>query len=143
MKSVQIWSFFLPVFSCIRTNCEDIRTKKTPYLDTFHALFLCGTLFFVIYKKIYINVCKHSFGVSRPYSQSKINIRGTLNIVFPNEINHFGNQFGQRSMSDYIGVPEENTCVCNGYMQNWVVNVVSDGYFSLTLKKYIINSSFP
>ena len=31
-------SFFWPVFSYIRTDYRKIRTKKTPYLDTFHVV---------------------------------------------------------------------------------------------------------
>ena len=45
MKSVQIRTFFLSVFSCIRTEYGDLikKTDKygpeiTPYLDTFHAV---------------------------------------------------------------------------------------------------------
>ena len=30
--------FFWSVFLCIQTECWKIRTKKTPYLDTFHAV---------------------------------------------------------------------------------------------------------
>ena len=35
VKSVQIRSFFLSVFSCIRT---EYGLERTPYLDTFHAV---------------------------------------------------------------------------------------------------------
>ena len=35
VKSVQIWSFFWSVFSCIRA---EYGPEKTPYLDTFHAV---------------------------------------------------------------------------------------------------------
>ena len=38
VKSVQIWKFSWSVFSCIRT-------KKTPYLDTFHAVGVWGLPF--------------------------------------------------------------------------------------------------
>ena len=38
MKSVQIRSFLCSVFSCIRTEYRKIRNRKTPYLDTFHAV---------------------------------------------------------------------------------------------------------
>ena len=52
VKSVKIRSFFWSVFSCIRTEYGDLRSKapysvrildkygpkKTPYLDTFHAV---------------------------------------------------------------------------------------------------------
>ena len=37
-KSTQIRSFFWSVFSCIWTEYRKIRARKTPYLDTFHAL---------------------------------------------------------------------------------------------------------
>ena len=37
-KSAQIPRFFWPVFSCIRTEYRKIRTRKTPYLDTFLAV---------------------------------------------------------------------------------------------------------
>ena len=44
LKSVQIRSFFWSVFSCIRTEYGDLRSKyrpeKIPYLDTFRAVFL-------------------------------------------------------------------------------------------------------
>ena len=44
VKSVQIRSFFWSVFSCIRTEYGDLRSKyrpeKIPYLDTFRAVFL-------------------------------------------------------------------------------------------------------
>ena len=33
--SVEIWSYFWSVFSCIRT---EYRSEKSPYLDTFHAV---------------------------------------------------------------------------------------------------------
>ena len=36
-KSVQIRSFFQSVFSCIQYEYRKIRTRKTPYLDTFRA----------------------------------------------------------------------------------------------------------
>ena len=42
LKSVQIWSFFWSVFSCIRTeyssNTGKYGPEKPPYLDTFHAV---------------------------------------------------------------------------------------------------------
>ena len=38
VKSVQIRSFFWSVFSCVQTEYRKIRTRKTPYLDTFHAV---------------------------------------------------------------------------------------------------------
>ena len=37
VKSIQRRSFFRSAFSCIRTEYRKIRTRKTPYLDTFHA----------------------------------------------------------------------------------------------------------
>ena len=37
-KRVQIQSFFWSVVSCIRTEYRKIRTRKTPYLGTFHAV---------------------------------------------------------------------------------------------------------
>ena len=44
VKSAQIRSFFCSVFSCIRTEYGDLRSKyrpeKIPYLDTFRAVFL-------------------------------------------------------------------------------------------------------
>ena len=40
MKSVRIQIFFWSVFSCIRTKNMKMRTKRTPYLDTFHAVAL-------------------------------------------------------------------------------------------------------
>ena len=36
VKSVQIGSFFWSVFSCIR---PEYGPEKTPYLDTFHAVY--------------------------------------------------------------------------------------------------------
>ena len=38
VKSAQIRTFFWSVFSCIRTEYKKIRTIKTPYLGTFHAM---------------------------------------------------------------------------------------------------------
>ena len=38
MKSVQIRNLFWYVFSCIQSEYRKIRTEKTPYLDTFHAV---------------------------------------------------------------------------------------------------------
>ena len=38
VKSVEIRCFFWSVFSCIRTEYRKIRTKRTPYLYTFHAV---------------------------------------------------------------------------------------------------------
>ena len=38
MKSVQILSFFWSVFSRIQSKYWKIRTRKTPYLDTFHEV---------------------------------------------------------------------------------------------------------
>ena len=40
MKSVEIRSFFWPVFSCIQSEYRKIRTRKSPYLGTFHAVIL-------------------------------------------------------------------------------------------------------
>ena len=37
MKKVQIRSFFWSIFSCIWIEYTKILTRKTPYLDTFHA----------------------------------------------------------------------------------------------------------
>ena len=39
VKSVQVRSFFWPVFSCIRTECGP---KKTPHLGTFHPVTCCS-----------------------------------------------------------------------------------------------------
>ena len=38
VKSVQRRSLFWSVFSCIWTEYRKIRTRNTPYLDTFHAV---------------------------------------------------------------------------------------------------------
>ena len=38
VKSVQIRRFFWSVISCIRTEYRKKWTRKTPYLDTFHAV---------------------------------------------------------------------------------------------------------
>ena len=38
VKSVQIRSFFWSVFSRIQSKYGKIRTRKNPYLDTFHAV---------------------------------------------------------------------------------------------------------
>ena len=38
VKCVQIRSFFWSIFSCIQSEYRKIRTKKTSYLDTFHAV---------------------------------------------------------------------------------------------------------
>ena len=38
VKSVQIRSFFWSVFPYIQCEYRKIRTRKTPYLDTFHAV---------------------------------------------------------------------------------------------------------
>ena len=38
MKNVQIRSFFCSVFSCVWNEYRKIRTKKTPSLETFHAV---------------------------------------------------------------------------------------------------------
>ena len=38
MKSVQIRSFFWPVFFCIQTEYRKIRTRKNPCLDIFHTV---------------------------------------------------------------------------------------------------------
>ena len=43
VKSVQIRSFFWSVFSCIQTEYGDTGKygpEKTPYLDTFYAMFI-------------------------------------------------------------------------------------------------------
>ena len=39
-KSVQIRSFFWSVFFRIQSECGKIRTRKIPYLDTFHIVLL-------------------------------------------------------------------------------------------------------
>ena len=41
VKSVQIWSYFWSVFSCIRTKYGEI---LPPYFDTFHVVFDIGML---------------------------------------------------------------------------------------------------
>ena len=47
MKSVEIRSFFWSVFSCIRTEYEDLlRNTKIYYLDTFYAVLLYHNLQF-------------------------------------------------------------------------------------------------
>ena len=38
VKSVQIWIFLWSIFSCNWTKQRKIRTRKTSYLDTFHAM---------------------------------------------------------------------------------------------------------
>ena len=38
VKSVQIRSFFWPVFSCMQSEYRKIQTRKNSYLDTFHAV---------------------------------------------------------------------------------------------------------
>ena len=38
VKSVQIQSYFWSIFSCIQSEYRKIRTRNTPYLDTFHAV---------------------------------------------------------------------------------------------------------
>ena len=38
VKSVQIWSFFWPVNLRIQSEYRKMRTRKDPYLDTFHAV---------------------------------------------------------------------------------------------------------
>ena len=38
VKSVQIGSVFWSVFSCIQTEYRKIRSRKTPYLEDFHAV---------------------------------------------------------------------------------------------------------
>ena len=43
-ESVLRRSFFWSVFSCIRTEYIKIRTRKTPYLDTFYAVVLSSLL---------------------------------------------------------------------------------------------------
>ena len=43
IKSVQIRSFFWYVFSHVWTEYRKIRTKKTPYLDTFHTVVIHKT----------------------------------------------------------------------------------------------------
>ena len=40
VKSVEIRSFFWSVFSRIWTEYWKIRTRKTPYFDTFHAVYI-------------------------------------------------------------------------------------------------------
>ena len=44
VKIVQIRSFFWSVFSCIQSECRKIRNRKTPYLDTFHAVLATNCL---------------------------------------------------------------------------------------------------
>ena len=54
VKSVQIWSLFWSVFSCIRTeygyfpvfspNRGKYGPEKTPHMDTFHAIFVTAFL---------------------------------------------------------------------------------------------------
>ena len=39
MKSVQIWSFSGPYFPAFGLNTGKYGPEKTPYLDTFHAVF--------------------------------------------------------------------------------------------------------
>ena len=56
VKSVQIWSFFLSVFSCIQSKYRKIRTRKTLYSDTFHAVFMRVSSMF-IYKLWYQYLC--------------------------------------------------------------------------------------
>ena len=73
MKSVQIRSFFWSLFSHIRTGYGEIQylsvfspnagkygTEKTPYLDTFHAVFCVMLLNSMnIHVKITFNISKH------------------------------------------------------------------------------------
>ena len=40
VKSVKIRSYFWSVFSCIQSECRKIRTRKTPYMYTFHAVLM-------------------------------------------------------------------------------------------------------
>ena len=58
VKSVQIWSYFWSVFSCIRT---EYGSEITPYSDTFHVTILSQ----------YLNVCsisiKHFFPLCQRY----------------------------------------------------------------------------
>ena len=50
MKSVQIRSYFWPVFSCIRTEYGDLSNtgkygpEVTLYLDTFHTVYTNGDM---------------------------------------------------------------------------------------------------
>ena len=38
LKSFLIQSFFVPYFPAFRLNTQKIRIRKTPYMDTFHAV---------------------------------------------------------------------------------------------------------
>ena len=54
VKNVQIRNFFWCVFSCIWTEYRKIRTKKTPYLDTFH------TVYCQLKKSVYLTFYQYS-----------------------------------------------------------------------------------
>ena len=53
VKSIQIRSFFWSLFPCIRTKYRKIRTRKTPYLDTFYELYASVNLFFNLDSNLY------------------------------------------------------------------------------------------
>ena len=38
-KKCQYWEFFWSAFYCIHSECGKMRTRKTPNMDTFHAMF--------------------------------------------------------------------------------------------------------
>ena len=46
VKSVQIRSFFWSVFSCIQSEYRKIRTRKNPYLNTFHTVTIWENSYF-------------------------------------------------------------------------------------------------
>ena len=57
VKSVQIRSVFGSVLSCIQSEYRKIGTRKTPYLDTFHAVF-------VLLIKLLLTICFNFFIVN-------------------------------------------------------------------------------
>ena len=48
VKTVQIRSFLWSIFSCVQSEYRKIWTRKTPYLDTSHAVGIAVTFGFVV-----------------------------------------------------------------------------------------------
>ena len=62
VKSVHIWSYFWSAFSCIRTKFSPDTGKYgpqiTPYLDTFHAVYICDDVWRIswrLYLDLYLS----------------------------------------------------------------------------------------
>ena len=57
MKSVEIRRFFWSIFSRIQSECRERRTKKTLFLDTFHAVYILLTRYS---NNRNLNLCLHN-----------------------------------------------------------------------------------